>query len=634
MKGFFINKFVVLILAVLSAGGLFSGPSRAATAEPTVDEQSLMGLYYAEDELVEAPTRFPKPISQVAENVTIVTAEQIEAMHVHTVADVLYRVAGVSIANYRSLPFQTEYILIHGSDYEHVLVLVDGIRWNSVSADSNFTNQIPLRIIRRIEVIKGAASSSWGSALGGVVNIITKDAGKAGTPPTGLVAGSLGENATSDLQAETTGGVGRFGYYLYAGRQKTDGILDALSGDNKSLYGKISVDLPRDMSMVFTVGASDPEYNYLHIPDWDLGAEIDDRVCFYTVGLNAPLGEGINLSLNAHSFGDKYADTGRLLSTGDMTDKRIDDNTTRGIRGRLAVSRGQHTVVGGAEYEHRRLKNMDGLTGYRSAAVSEDIRAIYVNDTYHLDRATFTAGLRYDDLSIADNIISPSLGMTYKLNETTLLRAAVARGFRKPPIPLKQGDPYFHITNPALESERTWTYQAGLETTALVYGRLKGTLFLHDTTDRWVRNPSTWAWENDGKFRRPGLELEFESIPIHNFTLTANGTAVRLEPENREHDTLYNANIILVYDAPRLLQGRISGHYDWWGKVIAPDSWNGNYGTFIWDLTVAKKFTLHQRLDAEVFFSAHNLFNGASFGDEFLPNADRWVEAGFTLAFR
>jgi len=634
VKRLFINKFIALILPVLVAVSLPVGPVRAAATGPVVDEEALMGLFYEEDELVEATTRFPKHISQVAENVTIVTAEQIEAMHVHTVADVLYRVAGVSVYNYRSALFEVDYLGIHGSDYEHVLVLLDGIRWNSVSSDSNFTNQIPLRTIKRIEVIKGAASSAWGSALGGVVNIITKEAGSASSSPTGLVAGSLGEHATSDLQAEITGGVSRLGYYIYAGRQKTDGVLDDLAGENKGFYSKINLDLPRDMKVFFTVGASNPEYKYLHIPGWDYGSWIDDRVCFYTAGLSVPLGVGVNLSVSAHSFSDKFADTGRWLSTRGVTDKNTYDAETRGVKGQLAVSHGRHTAVVGAEYEHRRNTDTDSFNGYQAAADSEDIRAIYVNDTYQLGRTTFTAGLRFDVFSIADNIFSPSLGFTYSINKKTLLRVLVARGFRKPPVSLKQGDPYFHITNPQLESEKTWTYQVGLETAMLAFGRLKGTFFLHDTEDRWVRNPTTWVWENDGKYRRPGLELELESLPFHNFTLTANGTVVRLEPENSGHDTFYNANIILAYDAPRRLQARISGHYDWWGKVISHDDWNGDYGTFIWDLTVSKRFSLQKRVGSEVFFAAHNLFGGNLYGSEFFPNAGRWVEAGFSFYFQ
>jgi len=54
------------------------------------------------------------------------------------------------------------------------LTASSGILWQSGAAE---TNSIPVDIIERIEIIKGPASSSWGSALGGVVNIITKDAG-------------------------------------------------------------------------------------------------------------------------------------------------------------------------------------------------------------------------------------------------------------------------------------------------------------------------------------------------------------------------------------------------------------------------------------------------------------------------
>ncbi|WP_339136643.1 MAG: TonB-dependent receptor plug domain-containing protein [Candidatus Electrothrix sp. GW3-4] len=69
----------------------------SAQANNTRLEDKLLDLYFDEEELVETATRSPKPISQVAENVTIVTAEDIEAMHAHTLAEVLNRQAGVFV---------------------------------------------------------------------------------------------------------------------------------------------------------------------------------------------------------------------------------------------------------------------------------------------------------------------------------------------------------------------------------------------------------------------------------------------------------------------------------------------------------------------------------------------------------
>ena len=224
-------------------------------------ELDQMSLFLEADQLVEAATGSPKPMSQVAENVTIITAAEIEAMNAHTLAEVLNRVNGLIVdGSYTDFGSKSS-TLIQGSDYDHVLVLLDGVRWGYVSYDFPETNTIPVQIIQRVEVIKGPASSTWGSALGGVVNIITRDTGTAARPK-GTLSGSYGEHATSDLRADLAGLAGPVGYYLYAGRQESDGIRDTRFFDSQTFYGKLSLPLPRDMELKGSVGYSQPDYKY------------------------------------------------------------------------------------------------------------------------------------------------------------------------------------------------------------------------------------------------------------------------------------------------------------------------------------------------------------------------------------
>jgi vitamin B12 transporter len=61
------------------------------------EELQILQMFYKEEELVVTPTRYPKPISQTAENITVVTAEQIEAMNAHTLTDVLNTIPGVQV---------------------------------------------------------------------------------------------------------------------------------------------------------------------------------------------------------------------------------------------------------------------------------------------------------------------------------------------------------------------------------------------------------------------------------------------------------------------------------------------------------------------------------------------------------
>ena len=151
-------------------------------------------MYYEEKALVITASRHPKSISQVAENMTVITAKEIENMNAHSVAEVLNRVTGI-VLGYNQDFGSSSLISIQGSNSKHVRVLLDGVTWNFLGSGLAETNSIPVGIIKRIEIIKGPGSSAWGSSLGGVINIITKSTCN-GDNTCGMLKTSYGERST------------------------------------------------------------------------------------------------------------------------------------------------------------------------------------------------------------------------------------------------------------------------------------------------------------------------------------------------------------------------------------------------------------------------------------------------------
>ena len=174
------------------------------------EEMKILRMFYKEEELVVTPTRYPKPISQVAENVTIITAEQIESMNAHTLTDVLNTIPGIQV-DIRGGPGSAATAHIQGSEFRHVLVMIDGVILNNLSESFADISAIPVQNIERIEIIKGPASSSWGSSLGGVIDIITKAPAQT-KKIEGTLSASYGERNTGDYRSEFTGKVDNFGY--------------------------------------------------------------------------------------------------------------------------------------------------------------------------------------------------------------------------------------------------------------------------------------------------------------------------------------------------------------------------------------------------------------------------------------
>src|ERR687888_1336072 len=199
------------VFLVLAAPFFLSSRAHAQS-----DDLRVLEMLFNEDELVSTATRSPKPLSQAAENITIVTAAEIEAMNAHTLAEVLVNVPGVQV-DVRGGPGESVAALVQGADFHHVLVMIDGVRINNLFEGAADLGAFPVQNIERIEVVKGPASSSWGPALGGVISVITKEPLES-RPSSGMLSASIGTRGTGDFRGETAGSSGRFGYYLDAGR--------------------------------------------------------------------------------------------------------------------------------------------------------------------------------------------------------------------------------------------------------------------------------------------------------------------------------------------------------------------------------------------------------------------------------
>lgn len=86
--------------------------------------------------------------------------------------DVLERLAGVDVLAYGE--GQGSFVRLRGSTAAQVLVLVDGVRMNPISGGGADLDSIPIELLDRVEVIRGAGASRWGAdAIGGVVSFRT-----------------------------------------------------------------------------------------------------------------------------------------------------------------------------------------------------------------------------------------------------------------------------------------------------------------------------------------------------------------------------------------------------------------------------------------------------------------------------
>jgi vitamin B12 transporter len=117
----------------------------------------------------------PEKVSRTGRNVFIITGERFANLPVHSLDELLRYLPGIEVQMRGPAGSQSD-IVLRGGTFQHVLVIIDGIRVNDANT-GHFTSYIPISPaeIDRIEILKGASSAIYGSdAVGGVIHIITK----------------------------------------------------------------------------------------------------------------------------------------------------------------------------------------------------------------------------------------------------------------------------------------------------------------------------------------------------------------------------------------------------------------------------------------------------------------------------
>ena len=119
-------------------------------------------------------TRTPLALDAALSDVVLIDSQSIRDAGSATLAELLRLHGGAEIAS-NGGPGQTSGIFLRGSNANHVVLLIDGVRVNSASAGTNAFEAIPLSQIERIEIRRGPSSSLYGAdAVGGVIQVFTR----------------------------------------------------------------------------------------------------------------------------------------------------------------------------------------------------------------------------------------------------------------------------------------------------------------------------------------------------------------------------------------------------------------------------------------------------------------------------
>jgi vitamin B12 transporter len=595
----------------------FAAPARG-------DEEDLrsLELYNGSTSDVVSANRSPRPASQTAENITVVTAQEIEALNAHTLADILIGVIGIQLEE-NGTPGTSTNIEIQGSNFNHVLVLVDNIPINNLAANFPDISAIPAQIIERVEIVKGAASTSWGSALGGVVNVITK-VPQSERPFEGLVSGSLGKRSTSDGRGEVSGTLNRIGYYLSGGNLHSNGLLPNNGVNQNNFYGKLHYDLPVQGGLTLSSLYTDNVSGQFALDPYK--ANQKDHQVLSTLSLQYPLSDHLFVEGAAKSRVSNQEITVAALSDNSLLKKT--NTAESSIGGSLSLSwlSELQRISAGVDFDHAKADLNDPQVQADQPKRSADRAGVYLNDTFTLGSFAVIPSARFDHTGTGENLFNPSLGITYALNENSVLRGYTSRGYSLTSL------------NQVNNTEKVWTSQVGIESGDIPYLWLKGTLFRNDTWNVTARVPNPNAGPNDfmtvkQRQLKQGVELEARTLPFLNTSLSAGYTFI--DARNGDSGSLltgvprHTIDVGIKYQDRSNFRALLTGRYIDWNA--SPDL-NGKHG-IIWDLHLGKKFQYSEHGFLELFLSVRNLFDGDQYLSEFYKNTGRWGEAGVRCNF-
>ncbi len=458
--------------ATLAAASLLA--AAPAFAVENVDQQAAApdvagraGATAVEDVVVTA-NRSAQPIERVGASVTVLTQAALEARQTSVVAELLAQTPGVSFTR-NGGPGTSTGVNIRGAESQHTVVLIDGVKLNDPSSTQggfNFGNLL-VGDTARIEVLRGAQSTLWGSqAIGGVVNIVTAE-------PTEALQGSLDAEVGARGTTYFRGGVGganeRLSWRLAASRYDTEGFSAFAKGTeddgyaNTGLSGRLNVKVTDavslDLRSVWSSGRND--FDAFNGDSREYG-KTQELVAY--AGLNFDLLDG----RFRNRIGYAHTDTDRRNFNPDnkvqpLTFDAEGQNRRWEYQGAFAFTEALNATFG-LEHEKSEMKTRSPGDWNPNPAFGRgeaELNSAYGQVQWTvLDGLTLTGGLRYDDhAQYGDNLLG-QVAAAWALNEgDTVVRASWGQGFRAPGL----YELYSEYGNLTLQPEEFDSWEIGVE---------------------------------------------------------------------------------------------------------------------------------------------------------------------------
>ncbi len=506
------------------------------------------------ENVVVTATMTEKMVKDAPGAVEIISEREIVEMNAQTVAEALEEAAGLIMTTETGRQMRPS---IRGTGNLHTLVLIDGRRISAGFKDLGGLEQIPVDLVKRIEILRGPAAALYGSdAIGGVVNIITK------RPPETLALGATAQyGQTTYKQGDEGAGtahvgssVGRFGFLLAGGyREKIGYDRDGVAPSDqdtvrlKSAGGRFSYRLGDGHELL--AGFESVDRTAIGLRDMeglDRERNAVDRTHSFFLEYDGKITADSNLMVRVNRS-EHESDTDVSPATtpiaGAIGDESDSQRVLEQVEARYSSLLGdRHLLTVGGEYREESREDESGLDDRIENA------SVYVQDEYRIfDPLSLVATLRMDEHSEFGNQWTPRAAAVYRILDNLRLKAGYGMGFRAPgfmelyiPTYMKRGKEIYE-PNANLEPEESESWEAGIEGEYRDFqARVTGfrneienliEAVYYKSTGTGSAKKSYYKYQNISEATMSGVEFECRwKLPL-GFDLTGNLTYLDTENE-------------------------------------------------------------------------------------------------------
>ncbi len=491
--------------------------------------------------VVTTPLRRASSLERSTSSVTVIGEEEIRKSAALDLPSLLKGYPGISIAANGGMGARAG-VALRGTKAAQTLILVNGVRIGAATSGETSVFNIPLSSVQRIEIARGAHSAQYGSdAIGGVINIVTRNGGACGGSRDScadLTVGVLhpwGAYTSGNVRGQTASGLGYSAGASILGTRGYDFTRPYAPGgvhepdDDGFLQGSANLSLSQDLAggrlyadLLFARGRSQYDNGFPydneqytttfagkigarmdHTQDWSSTVELSSGLDYQT---NFREGQAGDSRFNTQRYGI-FVSTQKEFDTGAAA----------------------NTITGGVESYRERVS---GTTDYDVDA--RTLTAAFAQYSLEYERLTVDSGVRHDHNSQFGGKTTYNIGASYEILPRFTVRSSFATGFRAPTFndlyyPAFPGSP--PPSNPDLKPEKSRSYEVGVNWHASAATSIDLALYQTRLADA-ITLDANYTPVNTGHAKVTGFEAELS----HRFNERWNGKVsidVR-DPKNRD----------------------------------------------------------------------------------------------------